>query len=61
MLFLKVHDGEKLTTAWGYTYHHVFARNNSTEFKSFAFSIGFVAVCFIPNWLLFRKKIFLKI
>ena len=61
MLFLKVHDGEKLTTAWGYTYHHVFARNNSTEFKSLAFAIGFVAVCFIPNWLLFRKKIFLKI
>ena len=61
MLFLKVHDGEKLTTAWGYTYHHVFARNNSTEFKSLAFAIGFVAVCFLPNWLLFRKKIFLKI
>ena len=61
MLFLKVHDGEKLTTAWGYTYHHVFARNNSTEFKSLAFAVGFVAVCFIPNWLLFRKKIFLKI
>lgn len=61
MLFLKVHDGEKLTTAWGYTYHHLFARNNSTEFKSLAFAIGFVAVCFVPNWLLFRKKIFLKI
>ena len=61
MLFLKVHDGEKLTTAWGYTYHHVFARNHSTEFRSLAFAIGFVAVCFVPNWLLFRKKIFLKI
>ena len=61
MLFIKVHDGEKLTTAWGYTYHHVFARNGSSEFKSLAFAIGFVAVCFVPNWLLFRKNIFLKI
>ena len=61
MLFAKVHDGEKLTTAWGYAYHHLFARGNSTQFKSLAFAMGFVAVCFLPNWLLFRKKIFLKI
>ncbi len=28
---------------------------------SLAFAIAFVAVCFIPNWLLWRKRIFLKI
>ncbi len=61
MLFVKVHDGHKLTTGWGYTYHHLFARGNSTAFKSFAFAAAFVAVCFIPNWILFRRKIFLKI
>ena len=62
LLFIKVHDGDKMTNGWGYAYHRLLApNNNSTEFKSLAFAIGFVAVCFIPNWLLFRRKIFIKI
>ena len=48
-------------TAWYWTYHNLFAFNGSTKITSLAFAIAFVAVCFIPNWLLYRKRIFLKI
>jgi len=29
--------------------------------QAFAFSVSFAAVCFIPGWLLYRKKIFIKV
>lgn len=61
MTLIKVNDGEKLSNAWAYTYQHVFARGNSTRLTSLAFAIAVVAVCFIPNWLLYRRKIFLKL
>jgi hypothetical protein len=28
---------------------------------AFAFSVTFTAVCFIPVWVMYRKKIFLKV
>lgn len=53
-------DGEHVT-AWFWVYHHIFARNQSTELTSLAFALAFVAICLIPNWLLWRKRIFIKI
>ncbi len=48
-------------TAWLWTYRHLFAIHDSTNVTSLAFAIAFTALCFLPNWLLWRKKIFLKI
>ena len=48
-------------TAWLWTYRHLFAIHDSTNVTSLAFALGFTALCFLPNWLLWRKKIFLKI
>ena len=48
-------------TAWFWIYHHLFAFNGSTKNTSLAFALAFVAVCFLPNLLLYRKRIFLKI
>ena len=48
-------------TAWFWIYHHLFAFNGSTKNTSLAFAIAFVAVCFLPNLFLYRKRIFLKI
>ncbi len=48
-------------SAWFWIYHNLFAFNGSTNVTSLAFAIAFVAVCFIPNWLLYRKRIFVKI
>ena len=47
--------------AWGWIYTHWFARGRSTEITSLVFALCFVAVCFVPNWLLWRKRIFVKV
>jgi predicted acyltransferase len=51
----------KPVTAWFWIYHNLFAFKGSGDNTSLAFAIAFVAVCFIPNWFLWRKRIFLKI
>ena len=62
MLWIKVSDTTgKPITAWLWTYRHLFARHGSNEITSLAFAIAVVAVCFLPNWLLWRKRIFLKV
>jgi predicted acyltransferase len=48
-------------TAWAWLYAHLFAMHGSTENTSLAFAIAYVVVCFLPNWLLWRRKIFLRI
>ena len=48
-------------SAWFWAYHNLFAFSGSTNVTSLAFAIAFVAVCFIPNWLLYRNRIFVKI
>jgi predicted acyltransferase len=53
-------DGKPLT-GWGWVYWHIFASQGSTNNTSAAFAIAFVLVCFIPNLILWRKKIFVKL
>jgi predicted acyltransferase len=40
---------------------HVFARIPDPGWAAFAYSITFTAVCFVPIWLLYRRRIFLKV
>ena len=54
-------DPSKPISVWLWTYTHLFARHSSTNVTSLAFAIAVVALCFLPNWLLWRKKIFLKV
>jgi predicted acyltransferase len=63
MLWIKVSDSfsGKPVTAWFWTYRHLFARHGSTEVTSLLFAIAVVAVCFLPNWYLWRKRLFLKV
>jgi len=42
-------------------FEHVFARIPDPHWAAFAYSVTFTAVCFIPVWILYRKKIFLKV
>lgn len=44
-----------------YIFDHVFAPLGSPSFTSLLFSLSFVAVCSIPVWVLYRKRIFVKI
>lgn len=62
MLYFKVADGAGVKRSlWGLTYQDVFARHGSTEWTSLLFAVSFVAVCFLPNWWLWRKRIFLRV
>ena len=51
----------KPLSGWGWIYWHIFASNGSTNMTSAAFAFVFVLVCFIPNWILWRKRIFVKL
>lgn len=53
-------DGRPLT-GWSWVYWNIFASHGSTNNTSVAFAIAFVLVCFIPNWILWQKKIFVKL
>ena len=59
--WIRVSDGGRRTTAWNWIYVHVFSHGHSTEITSVCFSLAFVLACFLPNWLLWRKQIFVKI
>jgi predicted acyltransferase len=65
LIWIKVPDSLSTTgkpvTTWFWLYHHLFARHGSTNITSLAFAIAVVAICLIPNWLLWRKRIFLKV
>ena len=42
-------------------YSHVFAHVPDRSFGSLLYSLSYVAFCFIPVLILYRKKIFIKI
>ena len=48
-------------TAWHWLYFHLFAPRGSTNNTSLAFAVAFVALCFLPNWFLWRRKLFLRV
>jgi len=51
----------KPMSVWNWVYWHVFATQGSTNNTSALFALAYVFVCFIPNWILWRKKIFVKL
>ncbi len=53
-------DG-RVVSLWSWVYQHIFAQGNSTNNTSLAFALCYVALCFLPNLLLWRKRIFLKV
>jgi predicted acyltransferase len=53
-------DGEQ-TDVLAYVFTHVFAHIPDLGWAAFAYSVSFLAVCFVPVWVLYRKKIFIKV
>jgi predicted acyltransferase len=60
-LFNDVHVGSNHQTLGQVIYSHVFALVPDRAFGSLLYSLSYVAVCFIPVLILYRKKIFIKI
>jgi predicted acyltransferase len=44
-----------------WAFQHVFAQIPDPGWRSFAYVVAYTAVCFLPVWLLYRKKIFVKV
>ncbi len=44
-----------------YANHHFFASIPDPGWSAFAYSVSYTALCFIPVWIMYRKKIFLKV
>jgi predicted acyltransferase len=54
-----IHGGPFNVQGWVFT--HWFARIPAEGLASFAYSFTYLAVCFVPIWICYRKKIFLKV
>ncbi len=60
-LFYDVHVGSNHHTLGQIIYAHAFGLVPDKAFGSLLYSLCYVAVCFIPALILYRKKIFIKI
>jgi predicted acyltransferase len=53
-------DGKR-TDVIAFVSDRVFAHIPDPGWSAFAYSVSFTAVCFIPAWILYRRRIFLKV
>jgi predicted acyltransferase len=51
----------KRTDVIAFVFDHVFAHIPDPGWAAFAYSVSFTAICFIPVWMLYRRRIFLKV
>ncbi len=58
---LAITSSEHLESIQPYLFHHIFAHIPDPGWAAFAYSVSFTAVCFVPVWILYRKKIFVKV
>lgn len=54
-------DGSKRSNVLSWVFNHVFAHIPNPGWAAFAYSVFTLAYCFIPVWVLYRKKIFVKV
>jgi len=54
-------SGGKQTNVISFVLDHVFAHIPDPGWAAFAYSVSFTAVCFLPVWALYRRRVFLKV
>ena len=54
-------SGGNRTDVITFVFDHVFAHIPDPGWAAFAYSITYTAVCFVPIWALFRKRVFWKV
>lgn len=47
--------------ALSYLYEHVFLAIGDPGWRALAYSVFYTVVCFVPAWVLYRRKIFVKV
>jgi predicted acyltransferase len=58
---IPITSGGRRNDLFGYAFSHIFAHIPDQGWAAFAYSVTYTAVCFVPVWLLYRKKIFVKV
>ncbi len=58
---IRFHDLGRWSNPLWYAHVHFFAHIPDPGWAAFAYSVSFTAACFVPVWMLYRKKIFLKV
>ena len=53
-------DGRS-TNVPAWAFHHFYAHIPDPGWAAFAFSVTIAVICFIPAWILYNKKIFIKV
>jgi len=53
-------DGKR-TDVIAFVFDNVFAHIPDPGWAAFAYSVSFTAVCFIPVWMLYRRRIFVRV
>jgi predicted acyltransferase len=54
-------SGGNRTDVITFVFDHVFAHIPDPGWAAFAYSVSYTAVCFVPVWMLYRRRIFLKV
>ena len=54
-------SSEKQTDVITFAFDHVFAHIPDPGWAAFAYSVSFTAVCFVPVWMMYRRRILLKV
>ncbi|MGA2051261.1 MAG: heparan-alpha-glucosaminide N-acetyltransferase domain-containing protein [Terracidiphilus sp.] len=53
-------NGQPISLLW-YVPDHIAAHFSDPGWAAFTFSVSYAVICFIPVWILYRNKIFLKV
>jgi len=59
--FIHINSNGEDMSPLGWARVHIFGLIPDRGWACFAYSVSYAAVCFIPVWILYRKKIFIKV
>ena len=59
--FVEVDSGKKRSNLLLWVYWHIFIYIHDPGWRAFIFSVVFTAICFVPVWIMYRKRIFVKV
>jgi predicted acyltransferase len=58
---IPIPTGGRHSDLFGYAFTHIFAHIPDVGWAAFAYAVTYTAVCFVPVWVLYRKRIFVKV
>ncbi len=58
---IRFQDQGRASNPLWYAHVHFFSHIPDPGWAAFAFSVSYTAACFVPVWLLYRRKMFLKV